>query len=90
MRFTVEQYDRAIEALQEAKKQLVEDTQSKGCGVCGGACWPDHCGHNPLYAQYLCNVLRDQASALHDTLHKLSGFETYMGESVGIASVVAP
>ena len=88
--FTVEQYDKAIEALQAARKQLVDGTQSKGCAVCGGACHPDQCGWNPLYAQHLCNTLSDQAHDMHHTLHRMAGFDTYMGESVGIGRVKAP
>ena len=90
VRFTVEQYDKAIESLQEARKQLVDGTQGEGCGVCGGGCHPDLCGHNPLYAQHLCNTLTDQSYKLHDTLHRMGGFDTFMGESVGIASIVKP
>lgn len=90
MRFTVDQYDKAIKALQEARKQIVDGTQDKGCAVCGGNCHPDRCGFNPLYAQYLCNQMSKQSAELHDTLHYLSGFHTYMGESVGVASVIEP
>jgi len=89
--FTVEQYDKAIENLKEARKQLIDGVQGKVCcGVCGGNCHPDMCGHNPLYAQYLCNQFSQQSQALHITLHRLSGFDTYMGEPVGIARVVSP
>lgn len=88
--FTVEQYDIAIKALQEARQQLVDETQGNGCSVCGGNCHPDQCGFNPLYAQYLCNIVSDQSHALHETLHRMGGFETYMGESVGVARVVKP
>ncbi|MFA0809488.1 hypothetical protein [Microbulbifer epialgicus] len=90
MKFTVEQYDTAISALQEAKKQLIEGTQDKGCGICGDCCHPDSCGHNPLYAQYLCNLVSDQSKELHNTLHYLGGFDRFMGESVGVARVIKP
>lgn len=88
--FTVEQYDKAIENLQAAKKQLIDKTQDKGCEVCGGCCHPDQCWHNPLYAQYLCNTLSSQANEMHETLHRMSGFHTYMGEPVGVARIVEP
>lgn len=88
MRFTAKQYDDAIEALKSAKKQLIEGTQDEGCEVCGGNCHPDYCGFNPLYAQYLCNLMAEQSHQLHDTLHRMGGFETYMGEQVGIARIV--
>lgn len=90
MRFTIEQYDRAIRHLQDARQQLIDGTQDQGCNVCGGCCHPDHCGHNPLYAQYLCNTISDQANELHETLHRMAGFDTYMGEPVGVARVKAP
>ena len=88
--FTVEQYDKAIEALELARKQLIESTQDKGCAICGSSCHPDRCGWNPLYAQYLCNTLSDQSRDMHNTLHRMAGFDTYMGESVGIARIVKP
>jgi len=88
MRFTEEQYDKAIGALKSAKQQLIDETQDQGCAVCGGSCHPDQCGWNPLYAQYLCNQMSEQSNDLHNTLHKMSGFHTFMGESVGIASVI--
>ena len=90
MRFTIEQYNKAIESLQAAKQQLKDDTQGEGCSVCGGGCHPDLCGHNPLYAQYLCNSFSQQSEVLHNMLHQMSGFDTYMGESIGVASVVKP
>lgn len=90
MIFTVEQYDKAIEALKCARQQLIDGTQGKGCSVCGGTCHPDQCGFNPLYAQYLCNHIGEQSKEMHETLHLMSGFHTYMGESVGVARVVSP
>lgn len=84
---TIEDYDKAIEALQEARKQLFDGTQGEGCGVCGGACWPDHCGHNPMYAVLLCKKIADESVELHNALHYLAGFRTLMGEQVGPASI---
>jgi len=88
--FTIEQYNTAIEALQAAKKQLQDETQGDGCAVCGGNCHPDTCGWNPLYAQHLCNTLQQQAHGMHETLHRMAGFDTYMGEAVGIGSIKKP
>lgn len=90
MRFTLEQYDSAIEALENARNQLLEETQDEGCSVCGGCCHPDQCGSNPLYAQYLCNLISDQSHDLHETLHRMGGYDTYMGEPVGVARVKTP
>lgn len=88
--FTIEEYDQAIDALTNARKQLTEDTQHNGCLVCGGDHHPDTCGFNPLYAQHLCNLMSEQCHDLHETMHLMSGFHTYMGESVGIASIRSP
>lgn len=88
--FTVEQYDKAIEALTLAKQQLVEGTQGNGCAVCGGCCHPDQCGWNPLYAQYLVASISEQSGELHETLHSLCGVYTYMGEPTGAARVRKP
>jgi len=88
--FTVEQYDQAIEALQSARKQVVDETQHKGCSVCGSSCHPDFCKFNPLYAMKLCGDVSNQAHDLHQTLHELSGVHTFMGETTGIAKIISP
>lgn len=88
--FTIEQYDSAIEALQLARKQKVENTESIGCFVCGGNCHPDYCGHNPLYAMKICSEVSEKSNQFHGLPHELSGFQTYMGEPTGPARVVVP
>jgi len=90
MIFTIDQYDQAIKALQEARQQHIDGTTGQGCSVCGGNCHPDQCGFNPLYAMEICSRIANQSEALHESLHQLSGFQTYMGETVGPAKVVLP
>lgn len=90
MEVTVEQYDKAIEALQAARQQAIDGTQSEGCSVCGGSCHPDQCSFNPMYAVMLCKAIAQESEALHNSLHYLAGFETRMGEGVGPAHVVTP
>ena len=70
MRFTVAQYDAAIEALVAAKGQLVPDGQ--GCRIChdtGHQAW--ECGHNALLAMSVCTDLAGQTQRLHDQLHAI-------------------
>ncbi len=88
--FTIEQYDKAIEALQLARQQHIDDTCDKGCSICGDCCHPDSCRFNPLHAMAICESIAKQSNVLHDTLHTLAGFETYMGEQTGPASIVVP
>ena len=88
--FTTEQYDQAIEALQNAKQQHIDGTTNQGCSVCGGDCHPDICGFNPLYAMYVCCEISRQSSELHETLHTMSGFNTYMGSVIGPSRIVLP
>ena len=89
MRFTIEQYDRAIEALQDAKTQLAPD--GRGCAICidgGHQAW--ECRFNPLKAMALCVVIAQQSQALHESLHYLAGFDHWMGEPVGPAGISVP
>lgn len=89
MRFTAIQYDRAIEALRSAKQQLEPDGHY--CACCGdGGHQAFECGHNPLVAIALCKAIADGAENLHQTLHSLAGYESYMGEVVGPRKVVLP
>lgn len=90
MRFTVSQYDEAIEALQNARQQILDNTADQGCSVCGGNCHPDSCGFNPLYAMHLCQQIKIQSNELHETLHTLSGYDSMMGETTGPAKIVMP
>lgn len=71
MRFGVNQYDKAIEALLEGRDQLQPD--SLCCRIChdsGHQAW--ECGHNPLYAMAVCNGLVKRANELHDCMHEVS------------------
>lgn len=89
VRFTAEQYDAAIQALQDGKTQLQPDGDP--CHIChDGGHQAFECGFNPLYAMALCETLAKQSGDLHETLHYLAGFERWMGESVGPAKVVCP
>ena len=86
MQFTEEQYDQAIENLQLAKRAITDP--GPGCHVCGGDCLPHRCGHNPLYAVWMCNQIVDSSHDLHEKLHFLAGFHTYMGEPVGPSGII--
>lgn len=84
MRFTTEQYDKAIAALQDAKQQLAPD--GRCCVIChdtGHQAW--ECGHNPLLAMATCEAVTARAIDLHVELHAL---EDRMGSedvSAGLA-----
>lgn len=89
VRFTAEQYDAAIQALQDARTQLVPDGDP--CHIChdgGHQAW--ECGFNPLYAMALCETLAQQSDDLHQTLHWLAGFEHRFGQPSGAARVLCP
>lgn len=70
MRFSIAQYDLAIEALSRAKGQL--DPDGDPCRICGDA---DHqayeCAHNPLHAMGVCEEMVTAARQLHDLLHAI-------------------
>lgn len=89
-KYTIKQYDEAIKALQLARQQKIDETTGEGCSICGGNCHPDMCGFNPLYAMDICSRIASQSHDLHESLHQLSGFQTWMGETVGPAKVVIP
>lgn len=88
--FTIDQYNKAIDALREAKQQLMDGTQHRGCSICHGDHHPDNCGMNPLFAQHLCTTISEQAKEMHDTLHLMTGYVTYMGEGVGVSRIKKP
>jgi hypothetical protein len=89
MRFTVFQYDQAIQALQDAKKQLEADGNE--CSVCGDSGhMAFECGHNPLVAVAICRTVAKQSDALHETLHYLAGFDSAFGVQLGPAKAVLP
>lgn len=89
MKFTIEQYDAAIQALQDAKTQLAPDGDP--CHICDGGehqAW--ECRFNPLLAVLICETLAKQSDELHSTLHWLAGFDTRFGMVVGPAAMVLP
>jgi hypothetical protein len=89
MRFTQRQYDEAIASLKEARGQLEPDGNS--CACCGDAGhMAFECGHNPLVAMALCRRVAQEAEALHETLHYLSGWDSAFGVQIGPAKVVLP
>lgn len=72
MRYTVNQYDRAIMALERAKTQLAPN--GHGCHICTGS---DHqaweCSFNPLRAAATCEAIAKDAERLHRAMHKAEG-----------------
>ena len=89
MRFTVEQYDRAIEALQEGKTQLEPDGDN--CHICGDSGHQAmECGHNPLVAMDMCRQISAESNQLHDMLHVLAGYEQSFGVMLGPNRIVLP
>ena len=84
MRFTAVQYDRAIEALREAREQLVPDGQV--CRIChdtGHQAW--ECGHNPLLAMAACEEIAKQARGQHDRLHEIESALDQSDQSAALA-----
>jgi hypothetical protein len=70
MRFTNEQYDKAIAYLQEARTQL--EPNGHGCHCCGGSGHQAfECGHNPLVAMAMCEGIAKGANELHEHVHTL-------------------
>lgn len=89
MRFTKEQYDQAIEALQEGRRQLEPDGYC--CSVCGDSGhMAFECGHNPLVAMVMCHNIAKSAEQLHEHLHWLAGHDFHMGVQLGPKRVVVP
>lgn len=89
MRFTAKMYDKAIENLNAAKKQLEPDGNC--CEVCGDSGhMAFECGFNPLVAMEICKQVTASADKLHDVLHWLSGHYSAFGEQLGPAKVVTP
>lgn len=89
MRFTANQYDQAIASLQAAKLQLEPDGNC--CSVCGDSGhMAFECGHNPLIAVEICEQLAHESYQLHETLHRLAGFDHAFGVQLGPARVHMP
>lgn len=88
MRYTLAQYEKAIEALKLGMTQLVPDGYN--CSICGdGGHQAMECGRNPLVAQSYCVAIAKQSSELHETLHALAGYNSSMGETTGPAAIIA-
>lgn len=88
MRFTTQDYKTAIENLRLGMTQLEPDGDD--CAICGDVGHQAmECGRNPLVAQSICVSLAKQSDALHETLHALAGYNSYMGETTGPAAVIA-
>lgn len=68
MRFTTEQYDKALEAIELARTQLEPNGHS--CHICGGSGHQAfECGRNPLVAMQMCEMIAKRANELHDAVH---------------------
>ncbi len=75
MKFTAQQYDNAIEALQDAKKQLEAD--GNHCSICSDSGhMAFECGHNPLLAMAICDASANLGKEIHDRLHTQDNDET--------------
>lgn len=89
MRFTTNQYDEAIQDLNNAKRQLEPDGNC--CSCCGDSGHQAfECGHNPLLAMANCAGIAKTAHELHEYLHYLAGWNFHMGEQLGPARVILP
>ena len=70
MRFTVEQYEKAIAHLRDAMTQL--EPNGHGCHCCGDSGHQAfECGHNPLVGMAMCEGIAETAEKLHDHIHTL-------------------
>ena len=88
MRFTLQDYQTAIESLRLGITQLEPDGNE--CAICGdGGHQAMECGRNPLLAQECCVTIAKQSEALHETLHALAGYNTCMGQTTGPAAIIA-
>lgn len=89
MRFTEYQYDQAIEAMQLAKQQL--DPDGHCCAVCGDSGhMAFECGANPLVAVAMCREMAKGADELHETLHRIAGYDQSFGVQLGPARMHLP
>lgn len=78
MRFTKEQYEKAIKDLQDGMTQL--EPNGHGCHICGDSGHQAfECGHNPLVAMAICNFAKYRAQDLHDKMH---GMQTFSGDLI--------
>lgn len=68
MRYTKEQYEKAIERLTAAMTQLEPD--GDGYHVCGDSGHQAfECGFNPLVAVTMCRQIASRADELHEQVH---------------------
>lgn len=105
MRYTIKQYEAAIESLREAMQQLEPD--GRNCTCCGDSGHQAfECGFNPLVAMETCKKVATDArqfheemhggakfnarAVLHNLVHYLGGWDTHMGETIGPARIRFP
>ncbi len=89
MPFTAYQYDEAIKNLQAGKTQLEHDGNE--CAICGDSGHAaGECGFNPLVAIAMCHDIAEHSNQLHDTLHRLCGYDQAFGVQIGPARIVVP
>lgn len=89
MMFTRTQYLVAMQSLADGLTQLEPDGLC--CSICGDSGHQAfECGHNPLFAMKMCELISTQSGKLHDILHYLAGYETSFGVQVGPSRVVMP
>lgn len=70
MRFTHEQYQKAIEHITDASTQL--EPNGNGCHCCGDSGHQAfECGWNPLLAVAMCHDIAKRAEELHAQMHAL-------------------
>lgn len=84
MRFSKEQYEKAIANLQDGMKQLAPD--GRCCVIChdtGHQAW--ECGHNPLLAMATCEGVAKSSARLHDELHEIEARMDAMNVDEAIA-----
>lgn len=68
MRYTKEQYEKAIEHLTAAMTQLEPDSYC--CRICGDNGHASfECGSNPLVAVAICLAIASKADELHEKMH---------------------
>lgn len=85
--FLVDEYNAAIKALEEARDQTAKGKECEGCSICGDGHPVYECGRNPLRAIEICKQIANQSDDLHEILHELAGYNTFMGEQKGPAAI---
>lgn len=89
MRYTKQEYKKAIENLKLGMEQLEPDGNC--CSICGDSGhMAFECGFNPLEAMRMCREISKGSEVLHETLHWLSGHNSMFGVQMGPAKVIPP